>query len=210
MFLSMDEISRCCAASWRGLMTGCLLFLGGTVTPAMAADSCDMVGMYYEFDRGRTSVFSDANTRGRVLGHLPASRGHPGSWGGIKLRVLTAASGWLFVKVESDLNERPDLRFRRPKLGRFWIRPGQLWLNVISNRGFSEPSPTTRIVLDFEKEIDSNFQTKSMTLLECSGKWGKIQYRFVNKKSMQAKIVTGWFRGICESMTSTCDGIISD
>lgn len=187
-----------------------LLVMCATATPTVAADNCDIVGMFYEFDRGRTSVFSSPGSKGRVVGHLPASRGHPGSWSGIKLRVVRAASGWLFVKAENDLDERPDLRFRAPKLDRFWIRPGQLQLNVLSNRGFAQPTPNASTIIDFEKETDGNFAIATMNLLECSGKWGKIQYRFVNRKTRNSKTVTAWFRGICNNMTTTCEGMLTD
>jgi hypothetical protein len=159
----------------------------------------------YSNDPSGQAVHAAPSADARVVGRLTAyGRHYPAAdeiETGASFDVIAARNGWFYIiNVERPIDEAgPDEsgRVRDPIEG--WIRGAGIAFEIQSEKGFTRPNRRARLVWSSRE----GFSHRSR-LLDCSGEWAQISW------TNRGRAATGWFRGICGSQWTTCDGAGGD
>lgn len=140
-----------------------------------------------------------------VIGRLPPVVAYEGglqSGRGPEFQILEADKGWFRIgsvsvpKVEDD-----DVVDMVPLAAEGWIAGDAIYFMIQSRKGFAEPDNTSAIAFTVD---DWNGPRDWLYLSDCRDKWVQIAYG-TPKQEKRA-----WFRGICASQETSCDGVQGD
>jgi len=159
----------------------------------------------YSTDRAGHIVRAAPTANARVVGRLTAyGRHYPAEDDtdyGTSFDVIAARNGWFYIiNVERPIDEagpNETGRVRDPIEG--WIRGAGISFEVQSEKGFTRPNRRARTIWS-----GNNGFPYPRRLLDCSGEWAQVSW------TNRGRSATGWFRGICGSQWTTCDGAGGD
>lgn len=185
------------------LLSGTALAVQPTRAVERPAPTCHFDA--WSVDRAGQPLHADPSADSPVIGRLTSyGRHYPQEdeyETGTSFDVIAARGGWFYIaNVERPLDEAgadESGRVSDPIEG--WIEGRGIEFTIQSQKGFARPSPRAEVVWSGEDGF-----AHPMRLLDCSGEWARIAWPApVGER-------TGWFRGLCGSQWTTCDGAGGD
>lgn len=180
-----------------------LAVLPAAVLAERPARTCDFNA--WSIDRAGQPVHASPSGDSAVIGRLTAyGRHYPLEdeyETGTSFDVIAARDGWFYVaNVERPLEEAgADESGRAGDPIEGWIEGAGIQFEIQSQKGFARPDPRAELVWSGEDGF-----VHRMRLIDCSGEWARIAWAAPNGERQ------GWFRGICGSQWTTCDGAGGD
>lgn len=159
----------------------------------------------WSIDRTGQPVHAGPSADAPVIGRLTAyGRHYPREdeyETGTSFDVIAARDGWFYVaNVERPLDEPgADESGRTGDPIEGWIEGEGIEFTIQSQKGFARPDPRAEVIWSGEDGF-----VHPMRLLDCSGEWARIAW------AGQGREWAGWFRGLCGSQWTTCDGAGGD
>ena len=159
----------------------------------------------WSIDRAGQPVHAGPSADTPAVGRLTAYGVHYPREGeeeiGTSFDVIAARDGWFYIaNVERPLEEPGgDERGRASDPIEGWIEGAGIEFSIQSQKGFARPNPRAELIWSGEDGF-----THAMRLIDCSGEWARIAW------TGQGREYVGWFRGLCGSQWTTCDGAGGD
>jgi hypothetical protein len=186
----------------------------------------DLLGFSIENDPKGLNVRDKPN--GVVIGTVPPvvqSGGLSGTAGPL-FTIIGSQDGWFQVKsigVDEQIAER---KVDSGYMGEGWVSAKKIGFNIQSTIGFDKPHDVTeplrfepdndlvktksRIVADLMGEGRLG-EVKFRTSAACQKGWVLTEFSFSpREKPKESRIRRAWFRGICDNIETSCDGLASD
>ncbi len=190
---------------------------GSACKPAPAADtkpalqvSCNNLPFFYGREDGRSiDVYAQPILTSEKLGSIPADiKGDDqGIINAVTINVNEGRDGWFRFSGLTDavLNDDSGVQPRKIYNGAGWIRSEDITAVVQTRKAFVNPSPDSKIVASFPDDFSS--YAGPQQFLGCTGDWVKVSRP---KNEYNDKQWTGWVRGICGALETSCEGLVGD
>jgi len=196
--------------------------------------TCEIEGWSIDTDPKGTNVRAAPSVKARVVGKLPAYAVRHDTYSfGIEFQIIGSHNGWLKITGAKDDPNRSGKPLRRTYAGTGWIAGNLVRFGVQSGLGYAKPDAASARLLDlgfghkdhlgkisFDRDWLISDRGEIERVVACQEKWALLDYRLIQQRDAKNNFVPlpaaerkrgrAWFRGICNSQDTTCDGVDPD
>jgi hypothetical protein len=168
------------------------------------AAACAFSGWSSDPDPRGLNVRAAPSPTAPIIAALPPPEDHPDNETafGTTFDVVESRNGWFRIENArrwSEVGHGPST------LPAGWISGRFLHFQLMTDKAFAEPDPSSPVVLTSEMVDGTLTQFRYRNPTECRGEWVRLSVVGQDGRERQ-----GWVRGICGLQETTCDGVRGD
>ena len=181
--------------------------------------SCKFAGWAIDRDPSGIKVRAAPSSRAAVRGTLPPYVRGPDRYFGVELDITGSHDGWLRIDGAKDDPERSGRPPRATYSGAGWVHGSRLMFVIQSGAGYARPDITSRQLVNLDQEWLTEMG-KIRLVVACYKDWALVEFELERRRNpvtnaledlspaeRKASRGRAWFRGICWSQETTCDGV---
>jgi hypothetical protein len=181
--------------------------------------SCKFTGWAIDRDPRGINVRAAPSSRAAVRGTLPPYVRGPDRYFGVELDITGSHNGWLRIEAAKDDSERSGRPPRATYSGAGWVHGSRVMFAVQSGAGYARPDMTSQQLVNLGDDWLTDMG-KIRLIVACNEEWALVEFEIERRRNpvtealedlsaaeRKASRRRAWFRGICWSQETTCDGV---